>query len=143
MDRFLIAPCGMNCALCAGFQRERNKCLGCRSSDENKPRYCKTCIIVNCEQLAKTSSGFCYECTEFPCRRLKQLDKRYSTKYGMSMFENLEQIKTKGLDRFVELQDKRWTCKQCGNLLCVHSETCFVCGSKNKYKPPRILKIDK
>ena len=34
-----IAPCGMNCALCSGFQREKKPCLGCNADDENKPTY--------------------------------------------------------------------------------------------------------
>jgi hypothetical protein len=36
-DRFLIAPCGMNCRICAAFLRVKNKCLGCRGSDLQKP----------------------------------------------------------------------------------------------------------
>ena len=26
----LIAPCGMNCAVCLGYLREKNKCPGCQ-----------------------------------------------------------------------------------------------------------------
>ena len=36
---------------------------------------------------------YCYECDGFPCARVKRLDKRYRTKYEMSMIENLEYIR--------------------------------------------------
>jgi hypothetical protein len=36
---------------------------------------------------------YCYECDEFPCARVKRLDKRYRTKYEMGMIENLEYIR--------------------------------------------------
>ena len=77
----LIAPCGMNCRLCMAFQRKKNKCIGCNSDDCTKPAYCLHCIIKNCVTIQNSSSGLCYECDKFPCRRLKQLDKRYRTKY--------------------------------------------------------------
>ena len=91
----LIAPCGMNCGLCIGYIRKKNPCGGCfKKDDENKPSQCRSCSIVNCESLAKTKSGFCYECKKYPCARLKNLDKRYREKYGMSMIENLLYIET-------------------------------------------------
>ena len=48
---------------------------------------------------------FCGECAAFPCRRLRQLDLRYRTKYGMSMLANLEAIRTFGIRKFVALQE--------------------------------------
>ncbi|MBN2275989.1 MAG: DUF3795 domain-containing protein [Bacteroidales bacterium] len=127
----LIAACGMNCRLCIGYLRERNPCSGCfNKDDKNKPKYCRSCIIVNCELLAKTESGFCYDCEKYPCARLKQLDKRYRTKYGMSMLENLEFIKQKGLEKFLQHEKDRWTCKVCGLGLCVHRSSCLNCGTE-------------
>lgn len=123
----LIAPCGMNCALCMAFQREKNHCNGCNLDNENKPKSCVRCIIVNCELRKQTASGFCYECPKYPCARMKQLDKRYRTKYRMSMLENLEYIKIHGLDEFVNYEKKRWTCNNCGQLVSVHRTYCIHC----------------
>ena len=36
----LIAPCGMDCGLCRGYVREKNRCAGCNGDDSSKPRYC-------------------------------------------------------------------------------------------------------
>jgi len=127
MNQSLIAPCGMNCSICLGYQREKNACGGCRNFSENTPGYCRSCIIINCETIKSNKSGFCYECDLYPCKRLKQLDKRYRTKYNMSMLENLESIKTIGLKRFIENEQVRWKCDICGESLCVHREVCLTC----------------
>jgi hypothetical protein len=127
----MIAPCGMNCGLCIGHLRKRKPCGGCLgNNDINKPDGCKSCTVVTCEHLAKTESGFCYECPKYPCRRLKTLDKRYSTKYGMSMFENLAFIKENGLENFLKLEEKKWTCPNCGSGLSVHRDNCLICDYK-------------
>src|SRR5574344_369889 len=89
----LIAPCGMNCGLCIGYLREKKPCAGCLiRKDKNKPKGCRECIIANCQLLAETASGFCYDCLRYPCARLKNLDKRYRINYGMSMLENLSYL---------------------------------------------------
>ncbi len=135
----LIAPCGINCAICLAFIREKNHCPGCREEDENKSKSCLSCIIINCETIKNNSSKFCYECEKYPCKRLKQLDKRYRTRYAMSMLENLEYIKTSGLPAFVERENERWRCRKCGGLMCVHRGYCLTCGPEpgQEIKPLR------
>lgn len=130
INNSLIAPCGMDCGRCLAFLRDKNRCNGCREICNHKPEYCKKCIIINCELLNKTDSKFCYDCEKYPCRRLKQLDKRYRNKYYMSMIENLELIRNIGLDRFVERENKRWICSSCGAILCVHRDFCINCKNK-------------
>lgn len=123
----LIAPCGMNCAICLAFMRDKNRCFGCRTDSSQKPEYCIKCIIFNCELLKNTDSKFCYDCEKFPCKRLKQLDKRYRTKYYMSMIDNLKYIQKSGLDQFVNNEQVRWRCSICGAILCVHRNFCLNC----------------
>ena len=127
-DVQLIAPCGMNCQVCLAYLRDRNQCFGCRADDINKRASCVGCSIANCELLKATQSGFCYECPKYPCRRLRDLDKRYRTKYGMSMIENLAFIRESGLTAFVEKEDERWRCQSCGAVICVHRDFCLQCG---------------
>ena len=124
----LIAACGMNCGVCIGFLRDKKPCGGWyKKDDENKPKQCRSCVIVNCDYLAQTESGFCYECEKYPCTRLKQLDKRYRTNYGMSMIENLNFIQLNGLEYFLENEESRWTCKECGSGISVHRDYCLNC----------------
>ena len=127
----MIAPCGMNCGLCIGHLREKRPCGGCfRNDDENKPTVCRSCIIVNCPLLTETTSGFCYECPKFPCTRLKNLDKRYRTKYGMSMLENLAHIKSQGMEAFLKKEEEKWKCKVCGAGLSAHRDYCLICKAQ-------------
>lgn len=127
-DISLIAPCGMNCSICMAYLRERNKCPGCRGPDDNKPISRTGCKIKNCTAFRKDEALFCFECEDFSCKRLKSLDKRYRTKYHMSMIENLENIKKLGIEGFLENERTRWTCSKCGGTICVHRGCCYSCG---------------
>jgi len=133
-NKELIAPCGMNCGICIGHLRDRKPCGACfKIDDVNKPKHCRSCSIANCEFLEKTKSGYCYECEKYPCRRLKNLDKRYRLKYGMSMIGNLNFIKDAGLEKFILNEEERWRCKNCGSGLCVHRDFCLNCNAvRNK-----------
>ena len=55
------------------------------------------------------------------------IDKRYRTKYNMSMIKNLEFIRDNGLEKFVNKEKKRWVCKNCGGTICVHRGFCLNC----------------
>ena len=126
----LIAPCGMNCSICRGYQRGKNKCVGCREIDVNKPITRAKCKIKNCNELKNNNLKYCYKCINFPCARLKTLDKRYRTKYNMSMIENLENIRKFGIRKFIANEKIRWACSNCGSIICVHSGSCSYCGNK-------------
>ena len=132
MEEELIAPCGMNCSLCIAYQFKQK--------DLNKQgfhrRYCPGCIprgkncthmADSCELLGKGLVRFCYECQDYPCERLKGLDKRYHTKYHMSMIENLNAIKEKGMQQFLDSQVEKWRCPTCGGTICCHNGLCFDC----------------
>lgn len=128
----LIAPCGMNCRLCWGFIREKNACPGCLRIDTQesiKSKYRARCKIRSCEQIASAETRYCAErCHGFPCSRLKQLDRRYRTKYAMSVIDNLRMINEVGIRRFIRNEAVKWLCPACGELICVHKPTCISCG---------------
>lgn len=129
----LIAPCGMNCAICSGYlAREydlKSKgirmpyCTGCR------PRG-KICAFLKkqCNLLLNNKVQYCYECKSFPCNRLLQLDKRYRTLFRMSMVENLNFIQSNGVQELLENEKKRWACPNCGGTISCHNGICFQCG---------------
>lgn len=130
IDTNMIAPCGMNCALCLAYQRDKNRCLGCNSNDvDSMHQYLNTCIIRNCDYKKGENPKQCYECDEYPCKRLKQLDKRYRTNYNMSMIENLNNMSEMGTKKFLENEEEKWKCKKCGGLICVHRNKCLRCDN--------------
>ena len=132
MNEDLIAPCGMNCSLCSAYQFKkldlnslgfhRKYCPGCIPRGQN-------CVHMKaaCNLLGEGKVRFCYECVLFPCKRLKSLDKRYRTKYHMSMIENLNYIQEQGMDRFLADQQETWTCPTCGGTRCCHNNLCLHC----------------
>jgi hypothetical protein len=127
-DRSLIAPCGMNCGTCLAYLREKKRCPGCRIFSADKAVSVQRCMIPVCVYLEKTKSKFCFDCEKFPCQRLRQLDKRYKTKYRTSFFENLLMIKQNGIEAFLEFESGRRTCPECGSTLSVHRENCLICS---------------
>ena len=128
----LIGQCGMNCGICVAYLREKNKCTGCRGSDTHKPVTRTKCKIKTCEVFKNGKTKYCFDCEKFPCSNLEHLDKRYRTKYNMSMIENLESIKELGIRQFVRNEKARWSCPECGGTICVHKGYCYSCGKKRK-----------
>lgn len=133
MNTYILAPCGVVCELCIGYQRKNNKCGGCHRSG-NKPNRCDTCSIKNCSEKTDEKE-LCIDCGKFPCRRIKNLDKRYLTKYAESPIQNMQIVKNQGIRFFTKTIKETWTCKKCGNLLSVHRDRCTVCGEENPHFP--------
>lgn len=117
----------MNCGICLAYLREKNRCPGCRGSDEDKPNSCVRCRIKTCRTLRREKAKFCIQCIDSPCDRLKSLDKRYRLKYHMSMIENLKYIKELGIRKFLQKEKTRWACEKCGGTICVHRGYCLNC----------------
>ena len=118
INRNLIAPCGMNCGVCMAHLREKNRCHGCGEAEKNKPKTRVFCKIRICQER---KGKYCFDCPGFPCERLKSIDKRYRTKYGMSEIENLEFIHGRGTNSFVENERKKRGQSSKG-LFCVHNK---------------------
>ncbi len=139
MQEELIAPCGMNCALCSAYlaysyqiPRRRGHiyhCQGCL------PRN-KRCAYLrkHCSALSSDSIRFCYECKGFPCTRLNHIDARYRKNYGISFIENLEMIRDNGIERFLEYQRAGHRCPECGDWISVHNKKCFRCDTITSWK---------
>ena len=132
MEEILIAPCGMNCGICTSYLAMKNDlkkkgfgkkyCAGCLPRGKN-------CVFIkgSCDRLGKGLVRFCYECGEYPCRRLMVLDKRYRTNYHMSMIENLDSIKRYGIGKLLEKEAVKWRCPECGGVVCCHNGLCYSC----------------
>jgi predicted RNA-binding Zn-ribbon protein involved in translation (DUF1610 family) len=109
------------------YLRERNKCPGCRATDTDKAITVIRCKIKNCEVIQKGKVEFCFGCDNSPCNNLKHLDKRYRTKYNMSMIENLNDIRRNGMEVFLRKQQAKYQCPRCGGTICVHNGRCYDC----------------
>lgn len=130
MQKELIALCGMNCRICIAYfgyridgEKRKNACAGCKQSNKHCAFVMKRCINPEMKNI-----GYCYECEYFPCENLEKLDRRYRKRFNMSMIDNLRFIEEFGMNRFLKEQEEKYSCPECGNLICVHNNVCYNCG---------------
>ncbi len=129
MEKELIAPCGMNCGICKYHYRKKNTCPGCRELQKQTPTTRFHCSVRECNILKDKKWMYCSTtCAAYPCKRLKSLDKRYRTKYHMSMLDNLEYLNKQGIDKLLENEKQKWTCPQCNGIVTCHGGMCLSCG---------------
>ncbi|MBN1254681.1 MAG: DUF3795 domain-containing protein [Deltaproteobacteria bacterium] len=126
----LIAPCGMNCAICSRYlayinKLKRSQCVGCRSKHERCTYLFNKCTGVN--NTSQDNAVFCFECGEYPCKQINRMDDRYRKNYMMSVKSNLDCIKKRGIDKFIDEQYKKYRCSKCGELISIHNRKCFQC----------------
>jgi hypothetical protein len=145
----LMAFCGLYCGACsfkvafdeksrehiknmpAKYDQYKNAelefCPGCRLDSQHTD-----CKIRNCAK----SKGLthCGECPDFPCIILKAFNDD-GMPHHAGCIPNLKTIKEKGLDSFLEGQEKYWTCS-CGVKTSWYLQNCVGCKKPivNSYK---------
>ncbi len=123
-----IAPCGITCAACRAHLRQRKPCPGCRFDGPGKPAHCQNCKIEAC--TAAQGIQFCFACPTFPCDWIKHIDKRYRLRYHLSLEDQLIHLKAVGPARYLSEETARWTCPDCGGVICLHDQFCSECGNE-------------
>jgi hypothetical protein len=125
----LFAYCGINCRTCVGFLgyklngEKTESCNGCRTRFKS----C-TFFIKHCKNIANRDKiEYCFECPDFPCNNLKEIDKYYAGKYRVSIIDSFIQIKTKGMDNFLKSEKEKWKCPTCGGVICAQTKRCYIC----------------
>ena len=131
----LIAPCGMNCAICSRYlsyvnNLKRSQCKGCRPRNRRCAYLLGKCQGIN--RTVKDNAAFCFKCTLYPCKQINHFDDRYRKNYKMSVKDNLEYIKKMGIDKFINAQYKKYRCSKCGGLISIHNKKCFKCDTITK-----------
>ncbi len=132
----MLAPCGIDCGICEGHLRSKNRCDGCLSANNQiKSTHIKTCSKIKC--TLEHNVVYCFECDRFPCLNIRKLEKRYAIKYGESPIENGLFVKNNGIDAFIKLENEKWHCKNCHAVLSVHKPLCRECQNINPHFPIR------
>ena len=88
IDAIMFAPCGMNCKVCYKHCYHKKPCAGCLNSDKNKPEHCRKCKIKDC--IKGKGLSYCFECSDYPCKLIKNIEKSYNKRYQASLMENSE-----------------------------------------------------
>lgn len=144
----LLAPCGLYCGVCRIYQAYRDNdlqfkkeilttlndygvrsiddivCTGCLSEDVVF-QFCQKCPIKECIKYKKIEG--CYQCENFPCEIINKwsdpLDKKV-------MFRSIPTWQKLGTKKWVEEEEKRYQCPQCGYKLFHGAENCRNCDEK-------------
>ena len=63
----LIAPCGMNCAVCSRYlsyvnNLKRSHCAGCRPENKTCSYLFEKCSGINGDLKGNATANFCFEC---------------------------------------------------------------------------------
>lgn len=130
IDTIMFAPCGMNCMVCHKHCYHKKPCAGCLNGDTGKPEHCRKCKIKDC--VCQKGLFYCFECFNFPCKLIKNLEKSYNKRYQASLMENSKFVQQYGLEKFMQKQKERYTCSKCGGIIFIHDRECSECQEKVK-----------
>lgn len=125
IESVMFSPCGINCMVCYRHVKAQKPCMGCLLDDQNKSQHCRKCNIKNCAE--ETGITYCFNCTRFPCKLIKNLEKSYIKRYKVSLIENSTSVKNRGIDQFLNDEKERWTCS-CGGAISLHEAKCSECN---------------
>lgn len=127
----MFAPCGMNCMVCYKHcytKKTRQPCGGCMTESKGKPEHCRKCKIKNCVQLK--GIAYCYECSDFPCKLIKNLEKSYNQRYDESLVKNSIIVKEHSISQLMELHSIKYCCSKCGGVISLHDKVCSECEER-------------
>lgn len=131
IERSMLAPCGMNCMVCYKHCASPKPCAGCRANSVGKPAHCQNCRILEC--AATKSVTFCAECSAFPCKLLRGLERSYR-RCHISLIANGVAARDEAA-AFLEAERLRWTCPECGGVVSLHDGICGECAAPHRPKP--------
>ena len=136
----LLAPCGLYCGVCGilmahrdnnekfkerlsavyGCTPEEIQCEGCMS--DTRFKFCQQCPIRSCVE-EKNYEG-CHQCAEFPCTFIDNFPIPIGKKVIMRAIPAWKEL---GTEKWVEEEEKRYHCPQCGNELFRGAKRCRSC----------------
>jgi hypothetical protein len=154
----LVGPCGLYCGVCAIYIADRDnnlklkeklvnlykggtpgkgtlpgsenlttadiKCSGCLSDDVFM--YCKQCYIKDCTK-EKGYTG-CHQCNEFPCHYITD---DFPMAVGKKVIlRAIPYWKEFGTEKFIEDEEARYSCPECGNKVFRGVIKCNKCKTK-------------
>ena len=143
MEFKLDAYCGLYCGACPvmlahqngeleafaariGMEPEDARCFGCKS--DKVASFCTTCELRQC--ASGKGYDFCVRCDELPCEPFVAFRDDGQCPYHAAVPKNLERIQQVGAQVWLEEQDARWRCPECGTRFAFQDESCGSCGEQ-------------
>lgn len=117
MKKSPYGPCGLYCGACGATD-----CDGCLS--DRIDDWVKQCLFRRCTR--EKNIDFCCFCSDYPCQELKDfMNDKWP--HHWTMEPNLEYIKKHGVEQWLLVQRKEWSCKSCGAEINWYQKMCR-CG---------------
>ena len=148
----LVGICGLYCGNCpyylayrrkdtaqlekiskeSGIPIEKIRCDGCLSRIPSN--HCISCKQGFRECAADHKVTWCFQCNDFPCKRLKDFLNIHivnGISHHAKVIEDLIFMKTQGIEKWIEIQRNISSCPNCGSHLYWFERKCTECQSKN------------
>ena len=148
---WLAAPCGLYCGACSIYQAVKRddakfltsaaagitetmgipaeagdlQCDGCLS--EVRAIQCRECLLRDCA-LSKGLTH-CAMCDHFPCQQIIDFNNDEFSHHS-EVLENIRRQRDIGITGWIEEQQKRWCCPNCGNATEWYAGQCHHCGNE-------------
>ena len=123
----MIAVCGVNCIACSAYLNTKKPCPGCRApKEEHTRKSCRDCLKKDC--AFEKGLSWCFACSQFPCSKIKKLNKQYVKNYDIDLIKNGLEAKS-NIEAFLATQLKQFTCTTCGGIIDQHRQICSSCGA--------------
>lgn len=158
-EEHLVTVCGLYCGACAlyralhepdpvkkkttlkviaeryGAPAEEIECDGCLAGGKLAP-YCRNCQILHCA-TAREGVTRCADCADFPCDIITSFNND-GMRHHAEVLDSIREQQKIGVQAWLEKQDKRWRCPQCGTPSSWYARTCDKCGTQQPYRLPSL-----
>lgn len=114
-----------------GLPIEDIQCDGCLS--ERVFRDCLECKHGFRACAEEHGVSWCFQCGEFPCKRLRSFSKEHVVNgicHHQRVIEDLAYLKAKGTEAWVASQEHRGDCPDCGRPGYWFTTECPACGAR-------------
>ncbi len=108
------------------------ECHGCKS--DTVFIGCRQCPYKTCARKKQVES--CRTCDKYPClihhianivKKLQRIERKLP--HLQCIPENFAAIGQSGMHTWLEQQERRWTCPQCGTVVTWYQQHCEQCGT--------------
>ncbi|MFC1563566.1 DUF3795 domain-containing protein [candidate division KSB1 bacterium] len=122
-----FGPCGLYCGACGA-----EDCNGCQSDKIDE-------YIVNCQFrkcAAEKGIALCCYCNEYPCPDLREyMNDKWP--HHRTIDSNMKQIKEHGTKKWIENQQKKWSCGSCTSRIFWYQEKCSCGQDLEHFEAPK------
>lgn len=140
VNKELVSPCGLYCGVCGilmahrennqkfkerlstvyGVTPEEIRCEGCLS--ENTFKSCRVCPIKSC--AAERGLEGCHLCSDHPCGHINNFPFEVAKNVMLRAVPRWREI---GTEKWVEEEESRYVCPNCGYRLFRGAKSCRNC----------------